>query len=334
MRGLLNMNDCISWLEEGFKAYATGKARNLPRARVRHPAGVLHVLPAADLSAGAIGLKTYTSGRGGTRFLVVLSSVTSGELLAFIEADYLGQVRTGAATGPSDEIHGAARCPSRGHLRHRLQGRTQLLAVAAVRKLESATAWSRDEGRREQFCREMSAELDFPVRPAATPEEAGPRPGRRRHHYHGARSGAAGRVAGTRGPRERRRLHSLLRRELDDAAVERANRIVVDSRVQARLECGDLLSPAERGVVDWDQLTELAQVVAEPSLGLVGPDEITLFESLGLGLEDVTVAMRVYERARAAGGRPGGGGAVRRREAARRALVDHHAFARAKENRR
>jgi len=95
--------------------------------------------------------------------------------------------------------------------------------------------------------------------------------------------------------------NSLLRREVDDAAVERANRIVIDSRVQARLECGDLLGPAERGVVDWGKLTELAEVVAEPSRGRGGPDEITLFESLGLGLEDVTVAMRVYERARAAG---------------------------------
>ena len=91
VRGLLNMNDCISWLDESFKAYAAGNGRNLPRSRVRHPNGVLHVLPAADLSVGAIGLKTYTSGRGGTRFLVVLSSVTTGELLAFLEATTWGR---------------------------------------------------------------------------------------------------------------------------------------------------------------------------------------------------------------------------------------------------
>ena len=147
------------------------------------------------------------------------------------------------------------------------QGRTQLIAVAAVRKLESATAWSRDEGRREQFCREMSAELGVPVRPAATPEEAArgqdvvvtittARDPVLRGEWldPGVHVNAAG-------------SNSLLRRELDDAAVERANRIVIDSRVQARLECGDLLGPAERGVVDWDKLTELAEVVAEPSRG-------------------------------------------------------------------
>ena len=96
---VLAMSDCIAWLEESCRAYAAGRARNLPRARVKHPDGVLHVLPAADLAAGAIVLKAYTSGRGGTRFLVILSSASSGELLALLEADYLGQVRTGAASG-------------------------------------------------------------------------------------------------------------------------------------------------------------------------------------------------------------------------------------------
>jgi alanine dehydrogenase len=301
VRGLLNMHDCISWLEESFKAYAAGNGRNLPRARVRHPSGVLHVLPAADLSVGAIGLKTYTSGRGGTRFLVVLSSVTSGELLAFLEADYLGQVRTGAATGLATKYMARPEARRVGIYGTGSQGRTQLVAVAAVRKLESATAWSRDEGRREQFCREMSAELGIPVRPAAAPEEAA-------RGQDVVVTMTTARDPVLRGEWLEPGVHvnaagsnSLLRRELDDAAVERANRIVIDSRVQARLECGDLLSPAERGMVDWDQLTELAEVVAEPSRGRGGPDEITLFESLGLGLEDVTVAMRVYERARAAG---------------------------------
>jgi alanine dehydrogenase len=95
--------------------------------------------------------------------------------------------------------------------------------------------------------------------------------------------------------------NSLLRRELDDAAVQRANLVVVDSRQQARIECGDLLGPAERGIVEWDQLVELADVVAGQGRRRTSPDEITLFESQGLGLEDVAVAMRVYERARAEG---------------------------------
>src|SRR5207302_1548874 len=95
--------------------------------------------------------------------------------------------------------------------------------------------------------------------------------------------------------------NSLLRCEIDLETVRRADLIVVDSRQQARIECGDLLEPAERGLVDWDLLVELADVVAWGAPGRRDTQQITLFESQGLGLEDVSVAMRVYERARAAG---------------------------------
>ncbi len=301
VRSVLTMSDCISWLEESFKAYAAGEARNLPRARVRHPSGVLHVLPAADLSVGAIGLKCYTSGRGGTRFLVVLSSSTSGELLALLEADYLGQVRTGAASGLATKYMARPDARRAGIYGTGSQARTQLAAVAAVRKLESATAWSRDASRRARFCKEASEELGIPVRPAEAPEQAARGQDvvitittARDPVLHGEwlEPGTHVNAAGS---------NSLLRREIDDAAVQRADRIVIDSRAQGRLECGDLFGPAERGLIDWEQLVELQEVVAEPSRGRGGPREITLFESLGLGLEDVTVAMRVYERVLARG---------------------------------
>ena len=301
VRGLLTMEDCISWLEESFKAYAAGQARNLPRARVRHPNGILHVLPAADLSAGAIGLKTYTSGRGGTRFLVILSSSTTGELLALLEADYLGQVRTGAASGLATRLMAHPDAKRVGIYGTGSQARTQLAAVAAVRKLESATAWSRDAAHRERFCAEASQQLGIPVRPASSPEEAA-------RGQDVVITITTARYPVLRGEWLEAGTHvnaagsnSLLRREIDDEAVQRADRIVIDSRTQGRLECGDLFGPAERGLIDWDQLVELHEVVAEPSRGRGSPQEITLFESLGLGLEDVTVAMRVYQRARERG---------------------------------
>ena len=301
VRRLLTMDDCIGWLEESFRAYAQGQARNLPRARVRHPAGILHVLPAADLAQDAIGLKAYTSGHGGTRFLVVLYRASTGELLALLEADYLGQVRTGAASGLATKYLARPDARRLGLFGTGTQARTQLAAVAAVRRLESVTAWSRDPARREQFCREMSAQLGLPVRPASTPEEAARGQDiivtittAREPVLHGEwlAPGTHVNAAGS---------NALLRQELDEAAVRRAHLIVVDSRQQARLECGDLLGPAERGYVDWDQLVELAEVVAGHHPGRRSPEEITLFESQGLGLEDVTVAMRVYERARQQG---------------------------------
>jgi ornithine cyclodeaminase/alanine dehydrogenase-like protein (mu-crystallin family) len=300
IRRVLNIGDCVEWLEAAFRAYAAGQARNVPRARVRHPGGVLHVLPAADLSVDAIGLKAYTSGRGGTRFGVLLYRASTGELLALLESDYLGQVRTGSASGVATKYLAREDARRLGVYGTGRQAFTQVAAVAAVRRLESVTAWSRNAERREQFCRQVTQELGVPAQPAGSPEEAARGQDvvvtittARDPVLEGAwlEPGTHVNAAGT---------NSIVKRELDDAAVERAGLIVVDSRPQARIECGDLLNPAERGVVDWDELAELGDVVAG-RVARTDAQQITLFESQGLGLEDVTVAMRVYERARAAG---------------------------------
>jgi alanine dehydrogenase len=301
IRRVLNVRDCVQWLDECFRAFGEGKARSLPRARVRHPGGVLHVLPAADLSVDAIGLKAYTSGRSGTRFGVLLYRASTGELLALLESDYLGQVRTGSASGLATKYLAREDARRIGVYGTGRQAASQVAAVAAVRQLDSVTAWSRDPERRERFSQQMSDELGIPVRPANSPEEAARGQDvvvtittARDPVLEGAwlDPGVHVNAAGT---------NSIVKRELDDAAVERADLIVVDSRQQAKIECGDLLGPAERGIVDWDRLPELADVVAGRAPRRTSPEQITLFESQGLGLEDLTVAMRVYERARAEG---------------------------------
>jgi alanine dehydrogenase len=301
VRRLVAVGECVDWLEDSFRALAANRARNLPRARVRHPEGMLHVLPAGDFEAGAVGLKAYTSGRGGTRMLVVLFSSGNGELLALLEANHLGAIRTGATSGVATKYLARQDARRVGVFGTGRQARTQLAAVAAVRALETVTAWSRDPNRRERFCEEMTKELDLPVRPARTPESAArdqdivitittaAEPVLRGEWLEpGVHVNAAG-------------SNSVLRREVDEAAVRRASLVVVDSRAQARLECGDLVGPVERGVLEWDQLVELADVVAGRVGGRADAEEITLFESQGLGLEDVTVAMRIYERARSQG---------------------------------
>src|SRR4051794_33811228 len=262
VRRVLTVPDCVTWLEEAFRAYAGGQARNVSRARVKHPGGTLHVLPAADLAADAIGLKAYTSGGGGTRFGVLLYRASTGELLALLESDYLGQVRTGAASGVATKFLAREDARRLGVYGSGRQAVSPGAAVAAVRSLESITVWSRNAEHRERFAQELTKELGIPAQPASAPEAAARgqdviitittardpvllgewlEPG---VHINAAGS------------------NSLLRRELDDAAVQRADLIAVDSRQQARIECGDLLSPAERGIVEWDQLVELADVVA------------------------------------------------------------------------
>ena len=94
-------------------------------------------------------------------------------------------------------------------------------------------------------------------------------------------------------------------RELDDAAVSRCAFVATDSIEQAREEGGDLVEPMKRGLITWDRIHELSEVVAEKVTGRTNADDITLFKSHGIAIEDVAVAALVYERARDRGiGRP------------------------------
>src|SRR5574343_2028481 len=96
---LLTVDMAIEAVESAHRDLAFGQALDTPRARSRLPQTVLHILQGALPAQGVIGYKAYTSNRSGNRFLVHLFDAASGSLLAVIEADYLGMMRTGAASG-------------------------------------------------------------------------------------------------------------------------------------------------------------------------------------------------------------------------------------------
>jgi ornithine cyclodeaminase/alanine dehydrogenase-like protein (mu-crystallin family) len=95
--------------------------------------------------------------------------------------------------------------------------------------------------------------------------------------------------------------NALIRREIDDTTVRRSALIVVDSKEQARLECGDLVGPLERGLIHWEQVRELGDVVAGYIPGRRQASDITLFESHGLAIWDLAAGMAVYDAAKAKG---------------------------------
>jgi len=92
--------------------------------------------------------------------------------------------------------------------------------------------------------------------------------------------------------------NALQRAELDVEAVRRAGLIVTDSLEQARTECGDLVAALEQGVISWDDVHELGEVVAGHHPGRSSAADVTLFESQGVAMEDIAVAARVVARAR------------------------------------
>jgi ornithine cyclodeaminase/alanine dehydrogenase-like protein (mu-crystallin family) len=298
---LLSMEMAMAAVEEAFEQQGLGGAINNPRTRVRLPSGQLHMMGAALPSRGVIGYKAYTAFRGQARFHVMLYSSDTGELLAILQADRLGQMRTGAASGVATKYLARPEARRVGIFGTGWQARSQLEAVCAARQIQRIKAYGRDATRRQAFCAEMTQQLGVPVEPADSPEAVVKgmdvvitSTSAREPLFDGnwLEAGAHMNAIGS---------NALIRREIDDTSVRRSTLIVVDSKEQARLECGDLLGPLERGVIHWGQVRELGDVVAGFCPGRRQASDITLFESHGLAVWDLAAGMAVYDAAKAKG---------------------------------
>jgi len=301
VRALVGINEALDAVEAALREQGRGTGVNEPRRRVRQPDGTLHIMGGALLARGYWGFKAYTTTRLGARFAVHLYSVESGRLLAMIEADRLGQLRTGAASGIATRYLAWADARVLALLGAGLQAETQLEAIAAVRTLRHVRVYSRTPERRESFARRMAERLSLDVIPAASRDEAldgadvvttittAPEPVLTGDQV------AAGMHINAAGS------NSAIRSELDTEAVRRASRIFVDDLAQARIESGDLIRAHERNALNWARVRPLADVVTGVTAGRTGLEDVTLFESQGLALWDIALAAEVYERAKAEG---------------------------------
>ncbi len=299
VKSLITMADVLPWVEETTRSYGLGRARNVPRQRVRFPKGWLHVLPAGDQDLGVLGLKCYTSFKEGNRFLVTLYSAENGQLLALVEANYLGMLRTGAMSGVATRYMARPDAEVMAIIGTGWQARGQVLGVAASRPLKQIRVYGIEK--QQPFAEEMARLTGVPTVVDGTAEDAvknalivstatvSTDPVFKREAVQpGTHINAIG-------------SNALHRKELEEKLVGRANLVVVDSRAQARQESGDLLGPVERGWMEWDNLPELSDVILGRVAGRQQDSDITIFESHGLGLQDVAVAAHVYQRAREAG---------------------------------
>ncbi|HWP49968.1 MAG TPA: ornithine cyclodeaminase family protein [Candidatus Limnocylindrales bacterium] len=298
---LLTMEDTLPIVEEVFRQQGLGTAINRPRFRVRLPEGVLHIMPAATPVFKSLGFKAYTTFRGGARFLFFLYHSDTGELLAIMEANRLGQMRTGAATGIATKYMARPEARTVGIFGAGWQAQTQLLAVCAVRKIQTVKVYSRTPETRRTFSQEMASRLKVNVQPVDSPEEVVRGSdiiititSAREPVFKGEwlEPGVHLNVAGS---------NSAIRREVDDETIRRSDFIVVDSKEDGMIESGDLIIPIEKGILHWGQVRELGDIVAGYMPGRRTPEEITLFKSNGLAIEDVAVAVKLYELAKAKG---------------------------------
>jgi alanine dehydrogenase len=295
---LLTMADAITAVERITHLQAEHQAIVQPRHRLELPdKGFLHYMAGANVAAELVGMKIYTSVRGALRFLVLLYRSSTGELLAMIEADHLGMMRTGAASAVAtrymarQEAHVLAVIGT-GHQAH-----GQLEAIAQVRRLESIRVFGRDAARRERFATEMSDRLGMRVTAADSAEQAV-----RGADIVSTATTSSKPVFDGRWLAEGSHINAIggnfpQKRELDSATIGRVTRICVDSLEQARLESGDLIQGFAEQPARWGAVCELADVVAGKIPGRERSNDITLFKSNGIAIWDVAVAARVVELA-------------------------------------
>ena len=298
VRQVLTMPMALEAVEEISRKQAADKVLVHPRRRFELPSGgFFHYMAAADFAAGFLAMKQYTFVRGKIRFLVPLYEIASGDLVAMIEADYMGQLRTGAASGVATKYLARRDASAAAIIGTGGQARTQLEAIAAVRKLKSVRVYGRDSERRKKFADEMSQRIGVPVEPANSASEAA----RGAHiictattasHPVGSRADLASGV----------HINAIganhaHKSELDPEAVARASVIVVDSLDQSRQEAGDLILAFKGDETRWASVKTLSDVVAGKVTGRTGDAEVTLFKSNGIASWDLAVAKQVYAQA-------------------------------------
>jgi ornithine cyclodeaminase/alanine dehydrogenase-like protein (mu-crystallin family) len=297
---LLPMGEAVRLVRESFLALARGTGQNHPRRRIRMESGaVLHSM--AGAFGEYFGTKVYsTHPKHGAHFLVALYEAKTGRPLAMMEANHLGQIRTGAASGVAAQAlakDGAAMVAVIGS---GFQAATQMEAIAAVRPIREARVWSRSQEKRENFAAERSEKLRLPVRAAGSAKEC----------VEGADIVVTATYAKDPVIEHEWVSDAALvcamgsnqpdRRELPAELVARAGLIAVDSIEQAKVESGDLLLAWDDAGWRTPRLTELGGVLAEGVRRPAGAPVI--FKSNGLGIQDVAVAGYIYEQAMAQGG--------------------------------
>ncbi|HEY6259425.1 MAG TPA: ornithine cyclodeaminase family protein [Xanthobacteraceae bacterium] len=291
----LDMPSAVAALRAAFMAQARGEAVNIPRTRLEFGERRLNLMAGGGRAGERYALKSY----GSSTYHTLLYSAEQG-LLAIMEANLLGQIRTGAASAVASEAMARSGAGKVGLIGAGRQARTQVLALHSIGRVTEVAVFARNREQRAAFCERLASELKLPVRAAATAKEAvkdadivvtatnSSTPVVMSEWL------APGTHVNAMG------ANSPARRELDPQIVMRAASVVTDDVAQAKLEAAEFIDLAGAGWFDWNDLVPLHRIVGGGDFRRE-PDAITLFKSLGIGLEDLAIASLLYDRAMASG---------------------------------
>jgi alanine dehydrogenase len=291
----VDMPSAVAAVRAAFVAQARGEAVKIPRTRLEFGGRRLNLMAGGGRAPDRYALKSY----GSATYHILLYSAERG-LLAIMEANLLGQIRTGAASAVATQAMARPGAGKVGLIGAGRQARTQIHALHCVGCVSAVAVFARNRTKQAAFCEHLASELALPVRAAGSAEEA----------VRGAdivitatnsstpvvmsewlSPGTHVNAMGANAPS---------RRELDPQIVLRAALVVTDDIAQAKAEAAEFIDLARAGRLDWNDVVPLHRIVGSPGFRR-DRDAITLFKSLGVGLEDLAIASLLYDRAAASG---------------------------------
>ena len=299
---LCDMRALIDVIKRGLREEALGHAVVPPRLNLQTASGFFRVMPAVMNDSGLMGYKVFHgSVRSGVRYLIAVYAQQGERLLALMDAHYLTAARTGATTGIATKLLANPKTKTVAVIGSGLEARTNLQAVCAVRPVERVTVFSPNPERRARFAARMGPELGVETRAVDSPEECvrgaeivvvatnsfgRPDP----IAYRGAwmEPGVLVDAIGST---------STFLREIDADTFQRAQWIVVDSKVQVEEESGDVKAAVSEGKYDRAKVVDLKEVLVGKAQGRTSVQQMVLFKSVGTAVQDVMAGFVVYEEA-------------------------------------
>jgi len=297
----VTMDTMLEAIESMQRQYGDGQAHNMTRRKIIADSGMLSVMGGGLFHQGLLGVKTYTVVKGAYSFQVSLYDANTGELLLYTQANRLGQLRTGATTGVAVKHLANPEDATVGIIGTGGQAPTQLEALSKVRGIKKIKAYSRTHERREEFARRMTDAMGVEVTAETSNEDA-------------VRDcDIVLCIAATMDPvveaawlKDGSTLigagpTTWRAREVDEAVITRAGKLIVDSTEQAAIEAGDLCSAVDKGIIQWSKVHELRHVVSGAVTGRDSKDQVVYAKIMGTGVADVAAAKLAYDSATAAG---------------------------------
>jgi ornithine cyclodeaminase/alanine dehydrogenase len=307
---VLDMSDCMDVVEKAFAELANGTAILPLRIGITPPDGLSLYMPAYLKELGALACKVVTVYKNNPKKhnlptvigKVLLQDPATGDVICIMDGGYLTAVRTGAASGVATKyLARADKGQVAGIFGAGVQAKMQLWAVAVAREISEAYVYDISDEAVANFIKEMGTKLKLDIKKAVTPDEIL----QKADVICAATSSATPIFDGVK-VREGSHIngigsHTPNARELDTTIVKRS-KFIADSYEACLKEAGDIMIPIQEGALDKTHMfAELGEVVTGKKPAREDKNEITLFKSNGLAIQDVATAKLVYDRAKAAG---------------------------------